>query len=144
MLKERLTIQFGSLTNRTNHTIKTRYDSVAHLYQEWYRPYYQQTSYPAVMVRMEDLVFQPKEVVTALCQCVGGTVVPDDKFVVKVDSANGGKGHGSHRSGLLSAFVKYGRPLEEYYSMLSTSDRLIVEEVFRGDKDMFEALGYKL
>jgi hypothetical protein len=144
MLQNPLKIRFGSKTNRTNHPIKTQYESVAHLYQEWYLPHFQQTTYPAVMARMEDLIFRPKAVVTALCECVGGTVVPDDQFVYKVDSANGGKGHGKDRSGLLSAFVKYGLPLEDYYSMLSTSDKRIVEDLFEDGKDMYEAFGYRL
>jgi hypothetical protein len=143
-LRGKLKIKFGAMTNRTNHPIKTEYESVAHLYQEWYLPFFRQTSYPAVMARLEDLVYRPKQVVAELCRCVGGTLVPDRRFSYKVDSANGGVGHGKHRSDLLSAFVKYGKPLEEYYAMLSASDKIIANQVFAQGKDLYEAFGYKL
>ncbi len=135
--------------------LKTNYTSLAHMWKEWYLPYYQATDYKRLMIRLEDLVFRPKAVVTAVCDCVGGVMAGtvrdrgrnDVDFWYVRDSANTGKGHGRHRSDLLTAFVKYGQPLRTFYDKFSESDKRIMREVLQDSKDhggIFDAFKYKL
>jgi hypothetical protein len=143
MLKNPAIVRFGSPKNRTGHDIKSEYDSVAHLYQEWYRSYFESTGYPMLMTRLEDLVYHPDKVVAAICACVGGKM--KHNFTHLNDSANRGDGHGKYRSDdLLTAFVKHARPFQEYGSMFSASDKRIMSEVFQQYPDLYSAFRYYL
>jgi hypothetical protein len=115
---------------------------------EWYKPYFEGRNYPRLIVRFEDLVYRPKEVITKVCECVGGTMTGwRGQFIYKTKTSNKGPGHGQ-RSDLLSAFIKYGQPLSDYYAQYNGPDRLIMSQVFRDDKhheaDIFGALKYSL
>jgi hypothetical protein len=104
--------------------------------------YFQQVDYPLLMVRLEDLVYRPKEVVTQICKCAGGRLTED--FEYRQESANLGRGHGEHRSDLLSAFVKYGRPLSMFQNMYTKRDWSIIRDVLNHDHGIMEALRYKV
>jgi hypothetical protein len=91
-----LTFKGGSCPDRFTHYVGTKrsipvkvlygygvkyYESVAHLYDRWYRDYlYSATttattnssSFPRLMVRLEDLIHHPKRVVQKVCECAGG------------------------------------------------------------------------
>jgi len=54
-----------------------------------------------------------------------------DRFVYQEESANMGKGHGTHQSGLFAAVVKYGQPLRNWYDQYSESDRKRMKSVFQ-------------
>jgi hypothetical protein len=57
------------------------------------------------MIRFEDLVYRPKEVITEISNCVGGKM--EKEFQYRTESSNLGPGHGHHGgSDLLSSFVK--------------------------------------
>jgi hypothetical protein len=120
--------------------VTNSYKSLADMWVEWYKPYYLDTIYnntPRIMVRHEDLVYRPKKVITSICECVGGTI-RSDGFQYKEDSANEGKGHGKHRSGLLTAIIKYGQPLEDWYASYTSTDRTIMKAVFQGNDNKNE------
>ena len=63
--------------------------SLAHLWNDWYSYYVDQADYPFVVVRMEDLVFYPKETTKAVCECAGGKIVTGDEFKFVVDKRAG-------------------------------------------------------
>lgn len=67
------------------------------------------------------------------------------KFVFREETVNIGPGHGHHGdSGLIPSFVKYGKPLEEYYSYLSGTDKKVANLVFGAEHHgLFDAMGYK-
>jgi hypothetical protein len=98
------------------------------------------------MVRLEDAIFRPKETVKQICDCIGGHFDPDgEKFVIFKDTTNHGKGHGKSRStGLLSTFIKYGKPLKIYHEKFATKDWKIIKEALKEDDGMLEAFNYKL
>lgn len=96
-----------------------------------------------LMTRLEDLVFRTEVVITAVCQCVGGTMTAN--FTHLYNSANWGPGHGDGRTDdVVTAFVKHGKPLEEYSAMFSESDRAVMEQVFRQDPELYSTFGYHL
>ena len=140
--------------------MKNSYDSLAHMWLEWNKPYFLDAKYnqtPRLMVRHEDIVYRPEKVVQKICECVGGTNFnenPDwqhpDGFEYEEESANRGQGHGRHgRSGLYTAVVKYGQPIRNWYEQYTASDRQIMKEVFQGEADpalrkIFETFQYRL
>jgi len=116
---ERDTVNGDAIPVRVHltETHRSYHDSLAHLWSDWYRQYYQVSDYPRVMIRYEDLVFYPKQVSEAVCECAGG-VPRQDNFSYIVESAKWGKGHERFRgASLLSSMIKYGdaeRRLKEF------------------------------
>jgi hypothetical protein len=86
----------------------TSYDSLAHLWSEWNRQYWQ-VDYPRIMVRYEDVLFYPRELITRICTCAGGVTAPPHEFTYFVNSAKWGPGHGKEeqKTSLISAMMKY-------------------------------------
>jgi hypothetical protein len=126
---------FKNYPNSTNVT--NSYNSLADMWVDWYKAYYLDTVYnntPRIMVRHEDLIYRPEKVITPICECVGGTIRKDG-FHYEEESANKGKGHGKHRSGLLTAIIKYGQPLEDWYSSYTSIDRKIMKSILQGNNE---------
>ena len=61
--------------------------------------------------RFEDLIFHAKNLTHQICECAGGKVRTDQPFQYIVESAKDGPGHGSVRTGMVAAWIKYGKPL---------------------------------
>lgn len=130
------------------------------MWKDWYKPYFMDYRFnqtPRIMVRHEDMVYRPEKVISKICDCLGGTnrnKNPDwehkDGFEYEEDSANRGRGHGRlSRSGLLTAVIKYGQPIRNWYDQYSASDRQIMKEAFQGEADpdlrkIFETFQYRL
>jgi len=71
----------------------TSYDSLAHVWSEWYRQYVYGVDYPRIIVRYEDLMYYPRELTQQVCECAGGVPLEEDgKFTFLVDSAKWGPG----------------------------------------------------
>lgn len=132
------------------------YPSLMHVWRNWNADYLEQNEYPMLIVRFEDLVFRPREVVEQVCACAGGTVnhgdpkryaknkeKEEEPFWYLLEGANLGSGHGQHRSDLVSAMIKYGQPLEMYHNMYSELDWSIIRQVLQDDRGLMKALGYK-
>ncbi|GAX26244.1 hypothetical protein FisN_16Lh072 [Fistulifera solaris] len=65
------------------------FDSLAHLWSD-YHLQYMNADYPVLFIRYEDLVFQPKQVLTEIALCVGATVREPLRYQI-----NTSKNHGS-------------------------------------------------
>lgn len=102
----------------SGHTLS--YISLAHLWNEWYAGYYNDATFPYLMVRMEDLVFQQFETTKIICECAGGIVPNEDEFIYIVSSAKTGPAHGKkeERTNMIDAWIKYGKPIKVDFSTL--------------------------
>ena len=128
--------QFGA--QNSGVPVPQTYKSLMHVWRDWNADYFQETGYPFLMIRLEDVVFRPKDVVTKICTCVGGRLFR--KFTYEQNSANVGKGHGQHRSNLLTAFLKFSQPLEDIRNtMYSPEDWKIIDEVLSDDYGLMDA-----
>lgn len=155
-----LCVPWGFKQYNETHNVTNTYESLAHMWKDWYKPYFLDERYnqtPRLMIRHEDMVYRPEKVVRKICECVGGTNLnknPDwehpEGFEYEEESANKGKGHGKlGRSGLLTAFIKYGQPLRNWYDQYNGSDRKIMKKAFQGETDpelrkIFETFKYPL
>ncbi|KAH8092333.1 hypothetical protein JL720_5302 [Aureococcus anophagefferens] len=92
--------QLGELLghNRSKVTVKFRkehpeevYASLLDLWNVWYREYYDATL-PRLIVRYEDLLFDPQNTIREVCACAGGRLKKD--FDMVGDAAKFGGGHG--------------------------------------------------
>ncbi|KAL3909534.1 MAG: hypothetical protein SGILL_008049, partial [Bacillariaceae sp.] len=115
--------------------------SLAHLWNDWYSYYVDQADYPFVVVRMEDLVFYPKETTQIICECAGGRIQTDrDSFGFIVDSAKADSPGHDKSTGIFAAWVKYSKQPGPKYG-LSGSDYASAKEALNGK--LMERLGYE-
>jgi hypothetical protein len=121
--------------------------SLAHMWNDWYGYYLDITKrgggddFPYLVVRMEDLVFYPKETITQVCECAGGKIRDDQTFQLITDSAKGdSKGHDAS-TGIYEAWVKYSKPNTKERYGLSEPDYTNAAKALNGT--LMESLGYK-
>eukprot|EP00531_Pseudo-nitzschia_arenysensis_P012910 CAMPEP_0116121854 /NCGR_PEP_ID=MMETSP0329-20121206/3913_1 /TAXON_ID=697910 /ORGANISM="Pseudo-nitzschia arenysensis, Strain B593" /LENGTH=387 /DNA_ID=CAMNT_0003615683 /DNA_START=88 /DNA_END=1251 /DNA_ORIENTATION=+ len=121
--------------------------SLAHLWNDWYS-YYLDISkrgggddFPFLVVRMEDIVFYPKETIYQVCECAGGKIRDDQPFQLITDSAKSdSKGH-DISTGTFEAWVKYSQPnTKERYSFSEADYKHALKAL---DGRLMESLGYK-
>lgn len=120
---------------------KTHYDSLAHLWNEWYAQYLTKADFPYIVVRFEDLQFHAKNVTYQICECAGGEIRTDRPFSYIVDSAKDGPGHGKaeERTGMLAAWKKYGKPLPPQNGFGTADYETAVKYL---DADFMKMFGY--
>ena len=83
-----------------------KYTSLVDLYNRWYRDYLEIKDIPRLMIRYEDLLLYPEEIVTKVCHCGGGTVINTMNGIHHdIDSA---KPNHIGSNGLMDAVVRYG------------------------------------
>jgi hypothetical protein len=122
-----VTVQYGA-------GIET-YASIPHLWNDWYNEYYQHTihrepkidtqgsnghvntsdnesSYPLLIVRMEDLIFHTKDTITSICHCAGGQLY-NHNFTYIVTSAKGDSPGHDTTTDIVNAYIKYGAPIQD-------------------------------
>ena len=87
-----------------------KYESLADLWSTWYNDYLHTHDFPRLMIRYEDLLFYPTEVVTAVCECGGGKLLSSERGIHHVEeSAKKEHYKNSAPVGLLSAIQRYGK-----------------------------------
>jgi len=120
--------------------------SLAHMWNDWYS-YYLDISkrggddFPYLVIRIEDLVFYPKETLRQVCECAGGKIRDDQPFELITDSAKkDSKGHDAS-TGIYEAFVKYSKPNTKEQYGFSDPDYTNARKALNGT--LMESLGYK-
>lgn len=118
------------------------YESLAHLWNDWYAGYWRDADFPFLMVRLEDLIFRQYEATRAICDCAGGTVPSVDDFRYIVHSAKTGPAHGkaSERTDMVDAWAKYGRPMPVKAGFSDLDYDAAVEYLSR---ELMDMMGYK-
>ena len=120
----------------------TYHKSLPHLWNDWYRLYYNAT-FPRIIVRFEDLLFYGQQVTEALCKCGGGVTREDRRyphFVHVSESAKlGTAAHGKHKTGLVGALIKYST-FKHRLDSLSAEDIQAAVHIF--DSEIMDTFGY--
>ena len=91
---------------------KQSYQSLLHLWNDWYTAYLETSSFPRLMIRIEDLVFHTKATIDQVCQCVGGQLRTDQPFRYVQESAKKDSPGHDTRTGYAEAWIKYSRPFQ--------------------------------
>lgn len=106
--------------NAVNVTVRyavfdQHHESLVHFWNDWYRDYVK-APFPRLIVRFEDLIFHPKSVIKAVCECAGGEMNLQKPFKYIVDSAKKGSAHGQEgqKTSYVDALVKYGTEVGRY------------------------------
>ena len=90
------------------NSFNTTYDSLAHLWSEWYQGY-MDSGAPFLLIRAEDLIFFPEQVVKQVCECVGGKM--EDKFSLVQEDLKSNSNHNMRSTesrDMTSMFARYG------------------------------------
>jgi hypothetical protein len=103
--KAGLTLENDTVPVRVDYKSGTiHHQSLAHMWSDWYQEYYDAT-FPRLMVRLEDLVFHPEQVLRQICDCVGGTF--SKELILQGQSPKQGEGHGVNPTDLTGAMIKH-------------------------------------
>ena len=118
------------------------FDSLAHLWNEWYAQYWRDADFPFLIVRFEDLIFRQYNTTKIICECAGGKVNSQSNFKYIVNSAKQGPGHGKkeERTGMIDAWIKYGKPQEVKAGFSDIDWEASLEFL---SHDLMEKMGYR-
>jgi hypothetical protein len=90
------------------------WDSLVHYWNDWYDSYlYGAKDYPRLMIRFEDTLFHPKEVMRQVCQCGGAQTSKTLNYLVDEAKWN----HKHAQNNMVSAMIKYGTDAGRYHNM---------------------------
>lgn len=91
------------------------FDSLAHLWSQWYQEYVD-VDYPRLIIRFEDLIFHPKQVISTVCACAGAEP-KEDVFSYVVGEAKWGSSVHKGSSNMISAMIQYGSDEHRFKSL---------------------------
>jgi hypothetical protein len=119
-------------------TQNMNHDSLVHMWKDWNQEYYDAT-FPRLMVRLEDLVYHPRAVLTQMCHCVEGIL--SENFTLPEKSAKQGSDnvHGKVKTGLLDAMIMHAQGNRTHGMTLD--DLQFAREVL--DQSIMKEFGYK-
>lgn len=129
---------------RYHQGLRVKYDSIAHLWNEWYGEYANITTseFPRLIVRMEDILFRADEVVPQICHCFGGTMsnsLEQIRYYSNVANQNPGVDNGKG-SGLLRSIINYSNKTlrrESYQTVQLEAAKEVL------DPSLMKLFGYK-
>eukprot|EP00546_Thalassionema_frauenfeldii_P019668 CAMPEP_0178905336 /NCGR_PEP_ID=MMETSP0786-20121207/6219_1 /TAXON_ID=186022 /ORGANISM="Thalassionema frauenfeldii, Strain CCMP 1798" /LENGTH=375 /DNA_ID=CAMNT_0020576933 /DNA_START=133 /DNA_END=1260 /DNA_ORIENTATION=- len=113
------------------------FESIAHLWNNWNRGWYNSLAFPRLVIRMEDLLFHADKVLAKICACAGGTMI--DQFKVPLKSSKSNQlGHYNHETTFLREFIRHGN--------LQSWDRFLHRDVVAArallDKELLQIFQY--
>ena len=134
------------------------YSNLLELWKIWNRDYYNydpqkksNASHPAlggrIMVRLEDLVFAPRETLSKICECVGGVFEFNPRRLLK-ERQGGTPREESHLSSskpnfLVEAWDRHAN-VDLSSSMLSAENRILFRKEMEEISDLMDALHYQV
>jgi hypothetical protein len=133
-----------SYSNFTQH-----HYSLVHLWNEVLQNYHKQKDFPHIIVRFEDLLYFPDQVVKEVCDCAEGRLYnrnnsTGEALPVKLPSQSQKQQHGIRNgkmqyTGYLDALIRYAQPSTRNRGM-TPHDLQYAQRYL--DKDLMELLGY--
>jgi hypothetical protein len=86
---------------------RRKYESLPHLWNEWYSVYVN-SSFPLLLVRMEDLVFHAERILPKVCECAGFQYQGNFRPINEIQNKNHGIEQNATSQGLLRSILTYG------------------------------------
>lgn len=84
----------------------THHESLLHIWNDYYSEWIERTTFPSLVVRYEDLLYQPEHVMKEVCECYGSELKPNFRFFTGSAKILTGPHIGG--AGLIDALIKYG------------------------------------
>ena len=118
------------------------YQSLVHVWLDWYKQYMVDADYPLLVVRMEDLVFYTQETITQICECAGGVVADPDQFEYVIESAKKDSPGHDTSTGLVTAWIKYSQPLQPQAGFVPEDYQAALHALNQDPYHLMNKLGY--
>ena len=125
------------MPDNSNKTF-VNYTSLVDMWNVWYGDW-RDVDFPRLMVRFEDLLFHAEDVVSKVCECGGGTMARDFRYVEGSAKGEGGPHAGS--AGFLASLVTYGNSTLRMKGILTDANDVEYARIHL-DKDLLEMFGY--
>ena len=130
--------------------------SLIHFWKEWYQSYANDSlPFPRLIVRLEDIVYQPDKVLNKLCECAGGIrrqdqiYVPEESVKIRRDRLRNKTGlpgslvRGKETAGLLKAWKDHAK-IAELWDRMTPADQNVVKQVLNDDEGLMQLFHYKM
>lgn len=95
-----------------NPTVGPSWDSLIHYWNEWYESYLN-VSWPRLLIRFEDTLFHPKQVMREVCHCAGGELIQPFHYLLDEAKWN----HKHQQNNMITAIIRYGTDQGRYHNM---------------------------
>jgi hypothetical protein len=140
-LNGKVTVPVRFRLGRPNDIDEIHLNSLADAWNEWNRQYFDLSEIPRIMVRFEDLIFRPKELIEAVCAC-GGGIPATSTFQYHAGGFKVGAiaGHHDSNTTLLTAMIRYGRERHRRTGFTPDDLHFMAEAL---DREMMHAFGYR-
>lgn len=115
------------------------HQSLPGMWNDWYNEY-MEADFPRILVRMEDLIFYGKNVTEALCKCGGGSPRQKHFHHISESAKLGTAQHGSDKTSLVEAMIRYGTDEHRLDGMTET-DLRVTREIL--DPNLMDIFNYK-
>jgi hypothetical protein len=117
------------------------FDSLAHLWNEWYSSYVE-SKRPRLLIRQEDLVYHPRQVMEAIRDCIGASSFTKGTLTYVVGRSKWNQEHVKHQSSMVSSMIKYALAGKRFSNMtleeIQYADRLVGQtmDLFQYKRDL--------
>jgi hypothetical protein len=74
------------------------------MWKDWYQDYYD-VKFPRLIIRLEDLVFHPRQILQQVCQCVGGKLRANITMAGESTKQGADHIHGKNKTNLADAMI---------------------------------------
>ena len=127
---------------RVTHREFISYESLVDFWNKWYSAYFEESSFPVLMVRFEDILYHSDTVVKQACECVGGQM-KSDSIHMQADPLKIGSVHTYQgvQSGLIESLKRYGSSSQRMNNY-TVADLEYAGRTIR--KDIFDEFGYNM
>jgi hypothetical protein len=134
-ISQTIPVEVHYKSDTINHT------SLVDMWKDWYQEYYD-SPLPRLMIRLEDLVFHPGQVLKQVCECVGGVFVGFDKMELQGESPKKGqeKTHGKNPTNLADAMVHH--VFANRTNGMTVDDIKFAKYTLMGDDSLMDEFGY--
>lgn len=114
--------------------------SIFELWANWYGQYLD-SDFPRLVVRFEDLAFNPAKTTELICGCMGGNL-KDGSFVnINSNPKDGHRGHSSSHRGQSALIARYSDPTYRFGGF-SEDDLAFVQQRDRQGHGLMKLFGY--
>jgi hypothetical protein len=133
---------------RANVHQTQEYSSLLHYWNEWNGGYFHAntTTFPRLMIRLEDLVYFPKPTLNTICDCVGGQFLWIPELLSRkhgglVGKRGNGNAQQQQHHPLIQAWQRHAN-LRATMSQMDRQDQTATQDIM--DFQLLHGLGYRL
>jgi hypothetical protein len=109
------------------------WDSLVHYWNAWYESYLEEAPWPRLIIRFEDTLFHPKQVMAEVCKCGGGHFVEPFQYLIDKAKWN----HANKQNNMVTAMIQYGTNTGRYRNMTSEDLRFAKQTLNSKLMDIF-------